>query len=1065
MKYLLWIALLVCAHPSIAQISGHITSKETGEPLVGATLQLIGDGNTAISASDGRFVLPALIANDTLFVRYVGYVSQRLPVGPSTPIPFNFSLVPIENTLEEVEINTGFYRVPRERATGSFTHIDNRTLNRVVGGNILQRLEGVASGVQFTNANGTSASDIRVRGLATIQSDETPLLVVDNFPYEGDINTINPNDVESITILKDAAAASIWGARAGNGVIVITTKQGQYGQQAQLSLSSNLTIGEKPNLFYSQDRLPSEVVMRIEKEKYERGGYYLSSEQQAPFPEYVELLIARDSSWISEADFLTKESMLRNTEVRHEALKHLYQPSVYQQYALNVHGGGQAHTYYFSAGYDESRSNVVGNRDSRLNLNLQNTFRPLQGMEISAGMWYTQQRSENNGLSLNNLRAGGNQIGLSPYIGLKDNEGNNLPIVKDYRLYYVNGAVGNGLLDWQYRPLDEVALADNRTRGNEMRLNGGLRYSFLRYFDVHATYQYVRSRSESRSLYNEDSYYIRNIVNRFTQENGSRVIQHAAILQEGNPTESASHSGRLQLNYSRTFGMHAITALGGGEVRERVQTTFPGYTLYNHDPDLLTGTTYYDYTENHPLNPTGRGRIPQPSSTLAKLTDRYVSYFGNASYVYKKRYMLSGSARWDGSNLFGVKTNQKGTPLWSVGAGWEVSKENFFNTEWLPYLRIRATYGSSGNVNKQVSVYPAIFHLGPDWISGLPSAQLTSAGNPSLRWERVNTINLAVDFATADRRIHGAIDYYIKDAEDLIGKDYFVPSTGVFPGSTATNTTLINYANLTTRGLDVQLSTQNLRTHLQWQSTFLLNYVKNEITHYNTGEINFTSGSWFSNNPPPVVGRSRDVVYAQPWHGLDHETGLPVIFIDGQRSTDYAAYYNNMEYGDLLQSGVKIPPFYGSLRNDFQWKGLSLSLLVSWRSGFVFRRTSMMPGREYYDDYHLDYFKRWEQPGDEARTDVPTGAGENTQAGSYAYKNTAALITKGDHIRLQDINISYTLRRQQLGRVPFQSIRLYAYARNLGIVWRANGSGIDPDYHGATYPTPSTYALGVQVGF
>src|SRR5690606_37904197 len=164
-----------------------------------------------------------------------------------------------------------------------------------VGGDILQRLDGVAAGVQFVTPNGSEASDIRIRGLATIQSDASPLIVVDNFPYEGDITSINPNDIDNITILKDAAAASIWGARAGNGVIVITTKQGRYGQKSQISATSNVTVGQKPNLLYSRNRLPSEVVMGIEKEKYESGGYYVENTQQVPFPEYVEMLIARDN--------------------------------------------------------------------------------------------------------------------------------------------------------------------------------------------------------------------------------------------------------------------------------------------------------------------------------------------------------------------------------------------------------------------------------------------------------------------------------------------------------------------------------------------------------------------------------------------------------------------------------------------------------------------------------------------------------------------------------------------------------------------------------------------------
>lgn len=760
MKQFYALVIILWASPALAQLEGHISSSQTNGPLMGATVLLIGAGHSAMTDAEGRFTLPSPTAPDTLLVTYLGYMTQKLSVSPTVTEMLNIVLSPNDNTLTEVEVNTGFYRIPPERATGSFTHVDNATLNRAVGGNILQRLEGIASGVQFTQANGTSASDIRVRGLATIESSEEPLIVLDNFPYEGSINTINPNDIESITVLKDAAAASIWGARAGNGVIVITTKQGRYGQKAVISLNSNMTVGEKPDLFYSQNRLPSEVVMQIEKEKFERGGYYTGSAEQTPFPEYVELLIKRRDGLISEADFSKAENIFKTTEVRDEALKFLYQPSVYQQYAVNVRGGGDTYTYYLSTGYDKSRSNIIGNGSDRLNLNLQNTFKPIPRMELTASIWYSRQHSENNGLSLGDLASRATQVGLSPYIRLKDERGGNLPIVRDYRLPYVDGAQDNGLADWQYRPLDEIAMTDNRSRNNEMRLNGGVRYNFLEHLNLNVTYQYIQSPSESSSFYDEDSYYVRDMVNRFTQADGSQIIPHAAIFFGRSPLEMASHAGRAQVNYNSTIGTdHEVAVLGGGEIRQLIQDTYPGYRLFDYDPDLLTGSGYFNYTQNYAVRPTGSARVPQPLTDRWKLTDRYLSYFGNASYSYRQRYIISGSARWDGSNLFGVKTNQKGTPLWSVGGSWEISKEQFYGLEWLPYLRVRTTYGSSGNVNKNVSAYPTVFYT-IDWISNLRSASITSAGNPSLRWERVNTLNLAADFATKGRRITGTLELY-----------------------------------------------------------------------------------------------------------------------------------------------------------------------------------------------------------------------------------------------------------------------------------------------------------------
>lgn len=1065
MKYVI-LALIFgcCTITASAQIQGRILSAETSEPMAGATVRLASSGDGAVSDVEGRFSMPSPTTADTLVIRFIGYDVAYYPVNPGMTETLEILLNRQASAIEEVEINTGFYQVPRERATGSFTHVDNETLNRVVGGNILQRLEGIASGVQFTNANGTSPGDIRVRGLATIESNEEPLIVVDNFPYEGSIDRINPNDVESITILKDAAAASIWGARAGNGVIVITTKQGHYGQRTRISLNSNVTIGEKPDLFYAQNQLPSEVVMQIEKAKFDYGGYYLGTAQQTSFPQYVELLIKRRDGLISENDFIELENILKNTDVRSEALKHLYQHPIYQQYALNVRGGSDHHSYYFSGGYDRGKSEIIGNGNSRMNLNLQNTFRPMPGMDVTAGLWYTQQRGGNDGFGLSDLASPASQVGLSPYTRLKDGNGKNLPIVKNYRQAYVDVAEENGLLDWQYRPLDEIAFANNRTRSAEIRVNGGLRYNFLQFFNANLTYQYIKVNNESSRSHHENSYFVRDMVNRFTQPDGTKVIPHSGIFQGGSPAESVSHSGRSQINYGRSFGLdHAVSALAGGEIRSRVVDGYPGYTLYNFDHDLLTGTQYMDYTVNYHVNPTGRARIPQPPNTRSRLTDRNLSYFGNASYIFKDRYIISGSLRWDGSNLFGVKTNQKGTPLWSIGGSWRIVDERFSKSNYLSNLRLRATFGSSGNVNKNVSVYPTIYYWGIDWLSGLTNASLTSAGNPSLRWEQVKTLNLAIDFSSRNKRISGGLEFYIKQAEDLIGADYLPPSTGIITGGTASATNLINYANLRTQGWDMHVSTLNISGELKWSTTWLFNFIRNRITHFNTGEQT-TFSAWFSGMPPPVVGRSRDVMYALPWRGLNPQNGYPIVYLDGEQSQDYQTYYNTRTIDDLMVAGVRIPPFYGSLQNMLEWRGLSLDVLLAWKAGHVFRRSSMSSGSEFSAAYHQDYFKRWKQPGDELYTNVPAEReiGETVPLAGPIYTDSEALITRGDHIRLQDIRLAYTLSPRISRRLQVSQVRVFAYARNMGLIWKANRNGIDPDYLSG-YPAIKTLALGAQL--
>lgn len=1040
------------------RFSGHVVSTD-GKPLEGATLTLKRSGTATVTDVAGYFSFAVTITADTLWVRHMGYTDQTLPIPPSGSDGVRIVLEQAATDLEEVVVNTGYYQVPQERATGSFVFVDNKLLNRGVTGNILQRLEGIAPGVQFVNADATEASDIRVRGLATIESNATPLIVVDNFPYEGDINSINPNDIESVTVLKDAAAASIWGARAGNGVIVITTKQGDYNQRARISLNGNTSLGEKPDLFYRQKWLPSATVMGFEEDLFNMGDF--SEEPQTPLSPYMELLIQRRDGLIDPAAFDRQKRMMEQTDVREEALKYLYQTSVDQRYSLNVHGGGDRYGYYLATGLDRSRSNTIGNGSQRLNLNMQNTYMPLKGLEITAGIWFAQQSSTNNGLTLAQLNPAVAE-NVAPYTRLADENGRALAIPKTYRSTYVASTEEEGLLDWYFRPLDEIRLADNTQKGTEIRLNGGLSYRLPFGINVNATYQYLQSGSAARQHYMAESFYARNLVNRFTQENGIKIIPDGGVLNQGGTNETRSHSGRLQINFQHKFGdQHTLTTLAGAEIRDAQGSYKSGYQLLGYDSDLLVGNAVYNYQQFYPVRPLGQALIPSPAIGESLKTDRYLSYFGNASYTFKDRYTISGSSRWDASNLFGVKTNQRGKALWSAGLSWDIAKEEFYALDAVPHLRLRTTYGSSGNVNRNVSHYPVVSLSNVNVYSGLLIGNLTSVGNPSLRWEQIQTWNIGIDAASRGHRIQGSIEYYIKDASDLIGSEFLDPTSGI--NSTA-DSYKINYANMRANGLDLQLTAVNVQNTLEWRTTLLVSYVRNKITHYSTRDV--TELSNFISSTPPVIGRSRDVVYALPWNGLDRQTGAPIIYMHGVQSNDYDEYYRNyLKPDSLVAVGVRVPPYFGSLRNTFSYKGLELSFMLTFKAGHVFRRESMGPMGEYTGSYHMDYFNRWQQPGDEQHTNVPAKIQERNTYLSIAYLQSEALVTDGAYVRLTDATLSYRLSPKWLDRSPFSTVRFYGYARNLGILWRANKQGIDPDYPTAAYPAARNFSLGVQLDF
>lgn len=1057
--------LLFLSLSSTAQLAGYVFD-DAHKPIAGATVSLVRTGHTSQTDTRGFFNFEHTALPDSLQISYLGYRSQRtLQVVPNTRL--RITLLKDEQAIEVIDIvNTGFYQIPKERATGAFTVVDNKLLNRAVGGNILQRLEAVSSGVQFVNAGGTNAADIRVRGLATIVSDATPLIVLDNFPYEGDINSINPSDIETITILKDAAASSIWGAQAGNGVIVITTKQGRYNQKGQLHINSNLTHGMKPDLLYNQNRLPSATVMEIEKEKYEKGTYYLDYTDQRPFPEYVEMLIARDNGLLSEADFLKQEELMKATEVREEAMKYLYQSAQYQQYALNARGGGNRHTYFLSGGYDRNRADIIGNSSNRINLNLQNTFKPTDKLELMTALWYSEQQAKNNGLALSDLASWETHVGLSPYLRLKDVEGNNLPIISKYRQTYVDQAVDDGLLDWSYTPLEDRSLLNRRSKSDELRANAALRYTFWKYFNLYATYQYVKGNTGVTEVIDKDSFYLRDMVNNFTLDDGTQMIPYGGMLKELNRSKSISHSGRMQLNYAQNFlNNHEVSTLLGAEIRNKISDRSPDNWLYNYDEDLRLGTRNLDFKNSYPFRPYGYNlSLPRASDYTNRFVDRYLSYFGNAAYHFKERYGLSGSMRWDGSNLFGVKTNQKGTPLWSIGGSWELSREPWYKLSMLEYLRMRITYGSAGNVNKDISSLPTIAYR-THATTGERTAEVRTPGNPFLKWERVATINVGLDYRLFSGRLSGSIDYFRKNAADLIGVDVLPAYTGVEPVRYSRSTSFRNYADLKTAGLDIVLNTANIRGNFSWNSVLLLNRSTNRVTNYKgTEELDFYS--YLGEYPVPLKGYSRDMLFALPWHGLDPETGYVRMLIDGEPTTNYKQYYDHLEFSDLHYKGSRVPTLFGSLRNDFLWKGFNISFLLSWKTNYVYREKSMISvfirTPPYY---HMDYLKRWQQPGDEKSTYVAAVDPKGGASAHTVYQYAEMLVEKGDHIRLQDITFSYDMPKSMTSKIGLNSLRLYAQARHLGLLWKATSKITDPDYIGAEYVQPKQFSLGMQLNF
>jgi TonB-dependent starch-binding outer membrane protein SusC len=640
---------------------------EKGEPASGVTVTVKGTSIATSTDENGQFSLTTVDDDATLVFTSINMETFELKVNGQASLIV--TLKAKVSTLENVIVfNTGYEKVPKERATGSFQHVDNEELNRKVGPDILSRLEGVTTGILFDrrgfspNRIDVDPANIQVRGLSTLTRTMTsPLIVLNNFPYEGDINNLNPNDIESISILKDAAAGSIWGAKAANGVIVITTKDGSYNKKPQVTINTNLNYIEKPDLFHYPRMTPSEFI-DVETYLFDRGFFNSNINNTTTFPALtpvIDILARRRANQISAVDSAFQLNALRNTDLRDDFSRYFYRSSTSQQYSLNVSGGSQTVKYVMSGGFDKTPDVLVGNERTRVTFFSNTSFQLTKKLTTTITINHASTSLSNNaigniGSSAYNYRSGRT---LYPYARLADDQGNALATVKDYRAAYTDTAGGGRLLDWKYRPLDEVNNANNTQKLRETILNFGIAYKLTSSLELHGNYQYLFSNDESRRYYSERTYFTRNLVNLYTRVQGNnvtRIIPASGIL-DLTTNQSQGHSGRLQLNYNKVLSQkHELAGIAGGEVRERIINGYSDRT-YGFNENIL-GSSLIDFVTDYTLYGGNRGTAKVPFvKDVRKLTDRFVSVFGNVSYTYDKRYTVSLSGRRDASNLFKYK--------------------------------------------------------------------------------------------------------------------------------------------------------------------------------------------------------------------------------------------------------------------------------------------------------------------------------------------------------------------------------------------------------------------------
>jgi hypothetical protein len=753
---------------------------------------------------------------------------------------------------------------------------------------------------------------------------------------------------------------------------------------------------------------------------------------------------------------------MKQYDIRNDYNENLYQVGINQQHSVSIGGNTPKLNYIMSSGYDRNRPTERGNKYERISFRSKNIYQLTDKITLSASM---------NVAITNNLNNLGSAYPFSnqgkymyPYARLTDNQGNTLPVYQTLRKSFIDQAQNSGLLNWEFNPIDNLGHETLSTKQNDFTLLTGASYEIIKGMTLDAKYQYEKLITNTSTIYDESSFYARNLINNYTQVDAAGNLSYPipkggkAIFQDDNMN---SHQGRIQLNFSRSFdeNLHRIDAIGGWEIKS-VSRSSVGHQVYGYNQDKSTTATGLNYTTA--FKQYGRITTARISdyTNLSQTTDHFISVFANAAYSFKNRYSISGSIRKDEANLFGVATNQKGTPLWSVGGSWAIDKEPFFNLSWITLLRLRSTIGYQGNISRSASAYPtALYDTSP--LTGLPTATIQNPPNPSLRWERTRMLNLGVDFGVKNNILSGSIEYYRKNASDLLGYAPLDPTSmgTLFYGAEATF--FGNVAEIKGNGIDINLNSKIINQRLKWDAGLIFSYSESKVSKYlmpvGSSAAPYMSATYIS----PVEGKPVFSAYSYKWGGLNPANGNPRGYLNGVLSEDYSSITNNTPLDSAIFHGSTQPTVFGAFRNTVSFGNLQLSFNISYKMGYYYRKTSLNYNRLFAQwNGSGDYSRRWQKEGDERITDVPSLIYPLTSIRDDFYSNSEILVVKADNIRLEDISIGYDFNTKKL---PFNKLRVYLYANNLGTLWLSNADKIDPYYPNTVARVGRAVSLGLNL--
>ena len=1057
-KYIFFFLMMISALHSVTvfaqkrTISGTVVD-ERNEPLIGATIVAEGKSGMTITNVDGKFTLAVPDKAKTIEVSYLGYASQTISIKGKSVFAIRMS----ENDVQMDEVVViGYGTAKRGNVTGAIAKVDAAKLEDRPAPNLASSLQGQLAGVEVRSTNCAPGSElqIRVRGAASINADATPLYVVDGIPFDGDISSINSQDIETMTVLKDAAAAALYGARGANGVILVTTKKGKDGN-ARVSVDARWGSNSRQVGKYDVMENPDTYMETLYKAHYNAAYYKLGRTPEAAhtyantqlFPAigYQIYTLPQGEGLIGMDGKINP-----NAKLGYSDGQYYYTPDDWtdgtissqmrQEYNLSVSGGTDRLNYYFSAGYLEDNGVIENSGFNRISTRLNVDYQAKKWLKFGTSLGYTNSKSKYPG-DQTATASSGNAFLLA----------NNIAPV--YPMYVRNA---------------DGSLAYDKNSGNKI-------YDYGDGSSTNSTRNFMSmSNPKGDLLYNKEEY-LMDILNgkwfielspieglKLTGSLGA-YIDNTRYNVLGNKYygQSASYGGTAQqehirtsafnqqylATYKKSFGMNNFDVLLGYESYD-----------YRYEYSYATGQNLYkdyDFTVNNTIDNKRGGGARDEYSTRGIIS--------RINYDFDEKYFASASYRRDASSRF--HPDKRWGNFWSASVAWVISKEAFLeNTEWIDMLKLKASFGQQGNDallrNGYANYYPYLDQYSMTGANGIFSdGTLYYKGNPDITWEKSNSFNIGTDFTLLNHKLEGTIEYFNRKTSDMLYNKPVANSNGY-------SSIPMNIGSMTNSGVEIELNytpidINNLKWNIFGNATFLKNKV-NKLHPDLNGEL--ISGSRIYRE-----GESMYQLYLVKYAGVDPTTGQSLFWAkddegNAYTTADYAVASNCKEAtGDLL------PTVYGGFGTSLDFYGFDFSIQFSYQLGgklWDYTYQDLMHGGSNSNagyNWHKDIAKAW--TAENPNTDVPRlCATENYDAGSSSDR----WIVSSNYLSINNITLGYTLPKRIVRNLGIESLRVYGAADNVALF--AARKGLDPR-QGYVSSTTSTYgalrsiSAGVKLTF